>query len=221
MHLPLFNPILAPKVCPCLYTPERPLHQAGRVIRKVEHQSLPAATNTLFQVLWAKTSMTSVCLLTCRWMQVSFEPHFLQRSPVEGKDWAALIAAVETLQIRVCALESLLEGRSQHLRSAYFQKYFGVDMLPSFRLIHALIAIACAKLGRAVLCHSKKQEVPPICHHVLPCACMPSAQSASMQSRFCSWQPDRSYAASHFHSLVWSPCRTQVSRRSGCCGSRI
>ena len=78
-----------------------------------------------------------------------------------GKDWGALIAAVEILIIRVAALESLLEGKSQYLRSAFFQKYFGVDLLPNFRLIHSLIAVACAKLGNAVMCHRRKQEV---CH---------------------------------------------------------
>ncbi|CAL8463925.1 g3460 [Coccomyxa elongata] len=87
------------------------------------------------------------------------EPAFLQRSPIVGPDWGALIAAVETLVIRVAALESLLEGRSQYLRSAFFRKYFGVDMLPSFRMIHGLIAVACAKLGAAVRCHHGKQEV--------------------------------------------------------------
>ncbi|EIE18909.1 hypothetical protein COCSUDRAFT_59833 [Coccomyxa subellipsoidea C-169] len=89
----------------------------------------------------------------------SCEPAFLQRSPMVTSDWAALIAAVENLTIRVAALESLLEGRSQYLRSAFFQKYFGVDLLPSFRLIHSLIAVACAKLGKAVMCHRRKQEV--------------------------------------------------------------
>ncbi len=92
-------------------------------------------------------------------MQAAYEPAFLQRSPIVGPDWGALIAAVETLVIRVAALESLLEGRSQYLRSAFFRKYFGVDMLPSFRMIHSLIAVACAKLGAAVRCHHGKQEV--------------------------------------------------------------
>ena len=84
-------------------------------------------------------------------------------------DWAALIAAVENLTIRVAALESLLEGRSQYLRSAFFQKYFGVDLLPSFRLIHSLIAVACAKLGKAVMCHRRKQEVC-LLHSCMLCA---------------------------------------------------
>ena len=52
-----------------------------------------------------------------------------------AEDWAPLIGAVEDLVIRVSALESLLEGRAQHLRSAFFTKFFGVDLLPSFRQV--------------------------------------------------------------------------------------
>ena len=57
------------------------------------------------------------------------------------KDWAALISAVDDLLMRVSALESLLEGRAQHLRSAFFTRFFGVDLLPSFRQVssHAVI----------------------------------------------------------------------------------
>lgn len=48
------------------------------------------------------------------------------------------MGAVEALTLRVSALESLLEGRAQHLRSAFFSKYFGVDLMPSFRQARAL-----------------------------------------------------------------------------------
>lgn len=61
--------------------------------------------------------------------------------------------------MRAAALESLLEGRSQHLRSAFFAKYFGVDLLPNFRIVYGLIAVACAKLAWAVQAHRKNTEV--------------------------------------------------------------
>lgn len=37
--------------------------------------------------------------------------------------------------MRVSALESLLEGRVQYLRSAFFTKFFGVDLLPDLRQV--------------------------------------------------------------------------------------
>ena len=57
------------------------------------------------------------------------------------KDWAALILAVDDLLMRVSALESLLEGRAQHLRSAFFTRFFGVDLLPSFRQVSSRAVI--------------------------------------------------------------------------------
>ena len=67
--------------------------------------------------------------------QVAAEPAALQRRPVAAEDWAPLIGTVEDLVVRVSALESLLEGRAQHLRSAFFTKFFGLDLLPSFRQV--------------------------------------------------------------------------------------
>ena len=67
--------------------------------------------------------------------QVAAEPAALQRRPIVAEDWAPLIGAVDNLVIRVSVLESLLEGRGQHLRSAFFTKFFGVDLLPSFRQV--------------------------------------------------------------------------------------
>ena len=66
---------------------------------------------------------------------MSCEPAFLQNAPLVIADWAALIGAVESLILRVSSLESLLEGRSQHLRSAFFRKYFGMDLMPNFRQV--------------------------------------------------------------------------------------
>jgi hypothetical protein len=57
------------------------------------------------------------------------------------KDWAALISAVDDLLMRVSALESLLEGRAHHLRSAFFTRFFGVDLLPSFRQVSSHVVI--------------------------------------------------------------------------------
>ena len=68
-------------------------------------------------------------------LQVRAEPAALQRAPMVPKEWAALIGAVDELIMRVSALESLLEGRSQHLRSAFFTRFFGIDMLPNFRQV--------------------------------------------------------------------------------------
>ena len=68
-------------------------------------------------------------------LQVAAEPAALQRRPVVAEDWAPLIGAVDDLVVRVSALESLLEGRAQHLRSAFFTKFFGLDLLPSFRQV--------------------------------------------------------------------------------------
>ncbi|CAL5226722.1 g9574 [Coccomyxa viridis] len=90
---------------------------------------------------------------------VAAEPAALQRAPIVPKDWAALVGAVDELIMRVSALESLLEGRAQYLRSAFFTRFFGVDLLPDLRQVYALIAVACAKLGQAVLKHSSRSEV--------------------------------------------------------------
>ena len=68
-------------------------------------------------------------------LQVAAEPAALQRRPVVADDWAPLIGAVDDLVVRVSAMESLLEGRAQHLRSAFFTKFFGLDLLPSFRQV--------------------------------------------------------------------------------------
>ena len=59
------------------------------------------------------------------------------------EDWAPLIGAVDDLVVRVSALESLLEGRAQHLRSAFFTKFFGLDLLPSFRQVRDSTQPAC------------------------------------------------------------------------------
>jgi hypothetical protein len=91
--------------------------------------------------------------------QVSCEPSWLQNAHIDTAKWAALIGALESLGMRVSALESLLEGRSQLLRSAFFAKYFGVDLLPNFRVVYGLIAVACAKLACAVRKHQKNTEV--------------------------------------------------------------
>lgn len=91
--------------------------------------------------------------------QVACEPSWLQNAHIYVDDWAALITAAENLLMRAAALESLLEGRSQHLRSAFFAKYFGVDLLPNFRTVYGLIAVACAKLAGAVHVHKKSTEV--------------------------------------------------------------
>lgn len=72
-----------------------------------------------------------------RLMQVAAEPAALQKAPIVAKDWGPLIGAVEELFVRVSALETLLEGRSQHLRSAFFARFFGVDLLPSLRQVSA------------------------------------------------------------------------------------
>ena len=68
-------------------------------------------------------------------MQVAAEPAALQRAPIVPKDWAALVGAVDELIMRVSALESLLEGRAQYLRSAFFTRFFGVDLLPDLRQV--------------------------------------------------------------------------------------
>ena len=65
-----------------------------------------------------------------------------------AEDWAPLIGAVEDLVVRVSALESLLEGRAQHLRSAFFTKFFGLDLLPSFRQVRAQHAASMRLLHR-------------------------------------------------------------------------
>ena len=54
---------------------------------------------------------------------------------MKAEDWGALIGAVDDLVMRISALESLLEGRAQHLRSAFFTRFFGMDLLPSFRQV--------------------------------------------------------------------------------------
>ena len=81
-------------------------------------------------------------------LQVAAEPAALQRAPIVPKDWAALAGAVDELIMRVSALESLLEGRAQYLRSAFFTKFFGVDLLPDLRQVptqrlHLGLSISC------------------------------------------------------------------------------
>ena len=78
---------------------------------------------------------SNVVFSRLRALQVRAEPAALQRAPIVPKEWAALIGAVDELIMRVSALESLLEGRSQHLRSAFFSRFFGMDLLPDFRQV--------------------------------------------------------------------------------------
>ena len=91
-------------------------------------------------VLHTRAALPCVCTsMMTSYLQVAAEPAALQRAPIVVKDWAALIGAVEELIMRVSALESLLEGRSQHLRSAFFTKFFGVDLLPDLRQVPPIL----------------------------------------------------------------------------------
>ncbi|KAK9818676.1 hypothetical protein WJX74_004919 [Apatococcus lobatus] len=94
-------------------------------------------------------------------MTAPFEPIWFGTCRIESSSWAPFIYDLEVFSTRIALLESLLEGHEPLLHEAFLTESFGINPLPCFRKLLAVIATSNAAMSKMLRAAARNKQVTP------------------------------------------------------------